>query len=283
MIPSILALEEGYCLVAEVSDISPSSIEIGEEFTIGIHIENCGEKLPTEIYYEIINPPEKLIIKEPLITHIPQIRYANSERFLVYHVKVSDDAISGEYVLKTRLSYGGYNLSIDKDYSITIDVIGSEAELSVASVKTKPVLPYEGDLVDLTLRIENTGEGTAKSVSVYIDHPFQGLKQSFIGSLDSDEDGPAVITFIADKSGEFEFPLIISYQDDFGKNEVKTMISFSVLEKKTNLFVILFGIIIIIIIGVFVFYSFKTKKEKDRVIQQLLKGNGNGKNKLKRK
>lgn len=264
--------QTGYCVIAEVSDISPSSIGIGEEFTVGVHIENCGLEMPEYVSFELLNLPVDIEIKEPLIINISSLYYGNSERFITYHMKTAEDAQPGTHIIKTKLSYGGREFSIIKDYNITFEVIGDKAELGIASLKTNPVLPFEGDTVELTLRIENTGDGTARSVSVYVDHEFQGLKQSFIGALDSDEDGPAVLTFIVDEAGEFEFPVTIFYYDDFGKKEIKTNINVNILKKKANIGGIIFAIIIIAVIGWGVFYFFKVKKLKDKIIHQLLKG-----------
>ena len=274
---SVNALEEGYCVTAEVSDISPSSIGIGEEFTVGIQIENCGDEIPEYISFELLNPPTDITIKEPLIINISNLYYGNSERFITYHMRTTEDAQPGTHIIKTKLSYGEKKYSIIKNYNIIFNVIGEKAELSIASLKTKPVLPREGETVELTLRIENTGDGTAKAVSVYADHPFQGLKQSFIGALDSDEDGPAVLTFIVDKPGEFEFPVTISYKDDFGDKEIKTNVSLNVLKKKSNIGAIILAILIIAVFGGGIYYFMKTKKAKDKIIRQLLKGNNSGK------
>jgi len=257
-----------FCATAEVSDISPSSIKVGEEFTIGIQIENCGNENPGPIYFELLNPPVDLAIKEPLIIDIPELNYGNSERFIIYHMKTNEDASSGTYVIKTRLIYGK---SI-KDYNITFEIIGNEAELSIASIKTDPVLPVKGETVELIMRIENTGDGTAKSVSVYANHPFEGLKQSFIGALDSNEDGPVVLTFIVDEVGEFEFPVTISYKDDFGDNEIKTNVSLTVLKKKVNIGGIILTILILAAFGGGIYYFIRTKKSKDNIIHQLLQG-----------
>ena len=270
--PTITALEEGYCVTAEVSDISPTSIGINEEFTIGVQIENCGDKMPEYVSFELLNPPIDITIKEPLIIHISKLYYGSSERFITYNMKTTEDAQPGIHIIKARLSYGEEGYSMMKNYEITFKVIGEKAELSIASLKTNPVLPTEGETVELTLRIENTGDGTAKSVSVYADHEFQGLKQSFLGALDSDEDGPAVLTFIVDKAGEFEIPVTISYKDDFGDNEIKTMMEISVLEKKSNAGVIIFVILILAVIGWGIYYFIKTKKSKDKIIHQLLSG-----------
>ena len=256
------------CVTAEVSDISPSSIEVGEEFTVGIQIENCDSDSPGTVYFELLNPPTDISIKEPLTIDIPELNYANSERFITYHMKVNEDASPGTYVIKTKLMYG----EAVRNYNITFEVIGDKAELGIASLKTNPVLPKEGETVELTMRIENTGDGTARSVEIYADHPFQGLKQSFIGALDSDEDGPAVLTFIVNEHGEFEFPINISYKDDFGDNEIKTNVNLNVLKKKSNIGTIILIILIIVIFGGGIYYFIKTKKAKDKTIHQLLQG-----------
>jgi hypothetical protein len=271
VLPFVVTLNVGLCVNAEVSDISPSSIKIGDEFTIGIHIENCGTILPQNVSFEILSLPADISVKEPLIIQIPKIQYANSERFIVFHMKLNNEAESGTYVIKTRLSSGG-EMKMIKDNEILINVIGDKAELSVASVKISPVLPYKGDTTELTLRIENTGKGTAKSVEIYADHPFQGIKKSFIGALDANEDGPIVLTFIADKVGEFEIPIIISYKDDFGINEIQKEINLTILKKKINWGLIIFTIAII----AFAIWGFKNytklKRSKNKIIHQLLGG-----------
>ncbi len=178
-------------------------IDIGEEFTIGIQIENCGSKIPEFVQFELINPPTDIEIKESLVIEIPRLNYANSERFITYHMRIAENASPGNYLIKTRLTYGEKDsLTVEND-NISFLVRGEKAELNLASVKVNPVLPTEKETVELTMRIENTGRGAAKSIVVYAEHPFQGTKQAFIGSLNSNEEGPAIFTFIADKSGTF--------------------------------------------------------------------------------
>ncbi len=277
------ALAGTACAEASVSDISPSSVEIEEEFTVGIQIENCGDTVPEDLYFEIINPPHDIIIKEPLVIEIPTLLYSDSRRSLVYHMKSTSDAKPGIYEIRTRLSYGLGKFSTQKTYDFNVTVRGEEAELDLASVKTNPVLPREDDTVELTLRIENFGEGAANSVRVYADHPFNGIKESFIGTLDPDEDGPAILTFVVDKSGEFNFPIRISYKDDFGDSQINTDVSMIVLKKDNKVGVILLSIFILLIIAGLIFYYIRTKKAKDRIIQELLKGNHNDVSKKKRK
>lgn len=271
VLPSVLAVK-GLCVEAEISDISPSSINIGDEFTIGIHLENCGDSIPKNVTFEILSLPTHISVKEPMITYIPTIQYSNSERFIVFHMKIDEGAESGTYVIKTRLSYGSENLKIMKDSEISINVIGDEAKLSIASVKTDPALPYKGDIIELTLRIENFGDGTSNAIRVYAEHPFKGIKESFIGTLDSNEDGPAVFTLIADKSGDFEIPVRISYKDDFGDDEIQTKININILKKKINWFLIIFLIVLILLTIWGIRNYTKLRRTKNEIIHQLLSG-----------
>lgn len=271
---SFTTAAETYCVQASVTDINPSSIDLGEEFTVGIQIENCGSKIPDFVSFEILNPPEGITIKEPLVVAVPDLYYGNSERFLTYHLKVDDDATPGEYTIRTKLYYGEKDYSLIKDLNIVFTIIGEKAEIGIASIKTLPILPYKGDTVEMTLRIENVGKGDAKSIRVYVNHSFDGIKQTFIGKLASDEDGPAVFTFIADKYGEFEFPVTIFYYDDFGEKEFNSKIDMTILEKETNIELILFISITCFIILIGTIYFIRMKKAKDKIIHQLLKGNG---------
>lgn len=275
MIVSVAAAQEGSCVDVSVNDVSPSSVGIDEEVTVGILIENCGTINPQVVEFELVDVSPFLQVKESLKKNIGSLSYANSERFIVYHIRIAEDAVPGEYIINYRLSYGQTSLTLKEEGSFTITVTGEEADLNIASIKTDPTLPYEGDTVELTLRIENFGEGVANSVRVFVDHPFQGLKQSFIGSLDPDEDGPAVLTFIAHKDGEFNFPVTISYQDDFGLHEIATNVNLTILNKKINWVGIIITVALIALGTWFVVHYFRTKRKKDTIIQQLLEGNSN--------
>lgn len=270
-LPFVNPLTAGLCANVEITDISPTSINIGEEFTVGILIDNCGTELPKDIRFELKDVSPFIEVKESLNKHIGELGFSNSDRFLIYHMKVSEDASPGKYRFNYRLNYD----PIVTEGSFSVTVIGKKAELNIATFKTKPVLPYEGDVVELTLRIENFGKGIANSIKVSVEHPFQGIKDSFIGTLNPDEDGPATFTFIADKSGEFEFPVKISYEDDFGKKEIESNAGIIILKKKINWIGIASSILATILLVWFIIHYFRTKRKKDTIIQQLLEGKTN--------
>lgn len=263
--------ETGYCMNANVTDISPTSVGLDEEFTVGIVIENCGDVIPESATFELKDISPDIRVKESLIKEMGKLGYSDSERFLLYHMKTSANATPGTYLIKYVLSYTSQQFSFKEEGNFSITVTGEEAELNLASVKTKPVLPRQGETVELTLRIENVGEGDAKSIKVYSDYPFKGVKQSFIGSLEPNEDAPAIFTFIADKPGEFKFPVTITYSDDFGAKETKTDVEISVIEKKSDLGTIMLIVFIVIVFGLIIFYLLRKNKAKDNTIAQLLR------------
>ncbi|WMW23022.1 COG1361 S-layer family protein [Methanolobus mangrovi] len=366
------------CLTAVVEDISPSSVGIDEEFTIGIGLENCGTRVPEDITFEIISIPPDIIVTEDLVAYIPTFVYHDSRRQLIYHMRTTPDAKPGSHIIKMRLAYGNQAVEQVTYYDVEVFVIGEHAEPRISSVKTNPEYMYEGDTVDLDLEIENLGKGIAKSVivklnhdfkgiksstigtldlnasqtalfkfkanksgtfdipviveyeddygkqkdeydiqitvldkkgslnlasvkvdpilpqmddtveltmriensgdrtinsiRVYADHPFKGLKESFIGTLDPDEDGPAVITFIADQSGEFEIPVTITYIDDFGEEQIETKVNVIVMEKSGGAGTIIVVLLLLAVIGGLAYNNYRTKKSKDEIIKQLMEG-----------
>ena len=369
------------CVAAEVQEISPSSVGIDEEFTLGINLESCGSEIPKNVTFAITSIPSDIIVTEDLVTNIPQLFYGTSERYIRYHMRTAPDANPGPHIIKMELAYGSEGVRISRDYEVEVRIIGENAEprissvntnpeyiyegdsvdlllgihnygeaiaksvvvsldhefkgikyatigsldldgsqtalfkfkadkagdfkipvmieyeddfgeqaddyeikitvldkkgsLNIASVKVDPILPYMGDTVELTMRIENFGNRTFNSVRVYVDHPFKGLKESFIGTLDPNEDGPAVITFIADQAGEYEFPITITYNDDFGEEQVKTKVNVIILEVDGGAGTVVVVLLVLAVIGGLIYYDYKTKKAKDEIIKQLMKGKEN--------
>ncbi len=273
-----------YCINPVVSDISPSSIGIDQEFTVGILLDNCGDQAPQNITFELKDISPEITVKEPLVRNLTEIG-SLGDRFLLYHMKTSNQIIPGDYYINYKLEYsGGDGIIYPKEGSFVVTVTGNKAELSIASSKTNPVMPLQGQAVELTLRIENYGKGTANSIRVLLNHNFSGSREAFIGTLSPDEDGPAVFTFIPKKNGDYIIPVKIFYQDDFGQKEFDTSVEVYVSEADSGWLYILFGAIIILIIGTLIFYLFKIKRTKEKIIHQLLRGSHPEKKKiLKRK
>ncbi len=224
--------EDGECVTATVQGINPSSVGIDDEFTLGINLENCGSEIPENVTFAITSIPHDILVTEDLVTNIPKLFYSTSERYIRYHMRTTPDAKSGPHVIKMKLTYGSEGFATSKNYEVEIIVIGEDAEPRISSVKTSPEYIYEGDTVDLRLGIENYGEAIAKSVVVSLDHDFKGIKDSTIGTLDLNGTQTALFKFKASKAGEYKIPVIIEYEDDFGKQKDEYEIKITVLDKK---------------------------------------------------
>ena len=99
--------------------------------------------------------------------------------------------------------------------AISLDIRG-EAELGIAALETSPIRVEQGGPFDLTIRIENTGTGDAKSVSATIDLPFTGTKEAFIGKIKPGNDAPAVFPLDAGRPGTYQYLAEITFTDDWG-------------------------------------------------------------------
>lgn len=278
ILPGLADINQGQCLNAVVQDISPSSVGIDEEFTVGISLESCGSEAPTNIKFEIIELPPDIIVIENISTYIPVFTYADSKRQLVYHMHTTSDAKPGIHIIKMKLTYGTEEVITTSYYNVQIIVRGGYAKPRISSVKIDPALPYNGDTVEITMRVENAGNSAINSVKTQFNHPFQGPKEAFVGTLDPNEDGPAVLTFIANKSGNYELPVIITYNDDYGEKQLKNNVNIVILEKNNFVRIYAFILLLVAIIAIIGYYSYKKIKAKDTVIKQLMQSSDKSNN-----
>jgi len=132
--------------------------------------------------------------------------------------------------------------------------------LNIAYIKTEPILPKVGDEVTLTIRLENFGRGDANSVKAKVDIPFFGIKESFLGELESGDDSSAVFTLVSDRSGVIDYDLIVTYKDDFGNKEFSESLELNIQENpRSNILTMGIAILLIALIGGIIYY-FKFRK-----------------------
>jgi hypothetical protein len=251
-----------------ISSIStdPEYIYEGDTVDLDLEIENFGESIAKSVVVNL-NHGFKGITSSTIGAIAPEDKQTALFKFKANNSGTFDIPVIIEY----EDDYG-----IQKDeYDIKITVLDRKGSLNLASVKVNPVLPQKDDTVELTMRIENSGDRTINSIRVYADHPFQGLKESFIGTLDPDEDGPAVFTFVADQSGEFEIPVTITYIDDFGEEQVKTKVNVIIMKQDDGAGTIIIVLLLLAVIGGLAYNNYRTKKSKDEIIKQLMKGGSN--------
>ncbi len=176
-----------------------------------------------------------------------------SSKKLEYHILAKDNAEPASYSVPIRRDYqseDGRNFSSSE--LVGVNVLG-KGRLNIAGINTDPSGIEKGNYLTLTIRIENAGNGNAKSVKANIDIPFRGTKTAFLGKIEPDNDAPAIFNLYADDAGEYKYNLTVQYEDDLGTHETREELMMTVSPgDRTSVFVII--LFIIAVIGVYWFF-----------------------------
>jgi hypothetical protein len=257
LLSSVSAFQEGYCARAEITSINPSSVGADEDFTVGIVIDNCGDKIPENITFEITRYSEDIRIKEPLLNNIGKMGYANSKRFILYNMRTSPDTTPGEHTFETRLRYGNNNFYIEKESNFSIIVNTQKPDLTISRIYTNPEVISEGEKIILTIDIENAGNGEAKDVRVELENlNLEGVKQKYLGKIKSDENMPARFVFEKSKKGIYEGNIKVNYKFAGNEEELNFPIEIQVFSNGTNYFYV---ILIVLILGALGYFLYQKK------------------------
>ncbi|MFW6233375.1 MAG: hypothetical protein ACOC3Z_01795 [Nanoarchaeota archaeon] len=257
LVSFVSAFQDSYCATAEITSINPSSIGADEDFTVGIVIDNCGDEIPENITFEILRHSDDIEIKEPLINHIGKMGYTNSQRFILYHMHSSFDAIPGEHVFETKITYGNKDFYIEKRDNFSITINTQKPDLAVSRVYTNPEIISEGEKIILTIDIENAGNGEAKDVRVELENlELEGIKQKYLGKIESDENMPARFIFEGDKKGIYEGDIKINYKFAGENKELNFPVEIQVFSNRTNYFYV---IGVVLMLGVFGYFFYRKK------------------------
>ncbi len=180
---------------------------------------------------------------------------------LNYRLLVKDKTLISSYSIPIKMEYKDENGKNTSSQSfVGVKVLG-DAELSIGNIKTEPQNPAKGDLATITMRLENSGNGDAKSVKVSLDIPFEGTKTAFLGKIKPDDDAPGVFTFYVTESGDIPYTAAIEFEDDLGRHTVKEALTLNV--RNTNKNGIVIPVIVVVLIALaFVFYLFRRKKSR---------------------
>jgi len=263
-------------LVLMNSSISPGVITPGDEFILTTDVTSVGTGNSKNIRVGLALDQLPQII--PLDDSSRFIQGLNSQESEVvsFRLKVAGDSEPTSYNIPIVIicTDETENENVISSEVIGLDVQG-KAKLTIANIKTDPLLGSVNEEMSLTIRIENAGEGDAKSVKVAIvDLPFTGIKEAFLGKVEADDDSPAVFTLIPDKSGEFTYSLLITYEDDFGEHTTIEELNLLVKGSNNDSIINIILILICILIGFGLYYSRMedgTKKEKIRYFFKLKK------------
>lgn len=220
----------------EIADVTIDKKEIkpGDNFRININLRNAGDNEIKWVKVALL-PEDAGIIpfssaSERVFNDLPsKLQYTASFDFSI------DKGIPpGNYLITVYLSYQDENGAFFNETKTTGVKVIDNSNLDIASIKTDPQRIYAGENVILTIRIENNGQGDAKSVNSEINIPLKGEKTAFLGTLKPDEDAPAVYAFKTEESGEINYNLRIIYKDDRGEHIKDQPLTLVVYQRNAN-------------------------------------------------
>jgi hypothetical protein len=238
--------------------INPELISPQDTFNITFSVSNEGTGIAREV--QVIAATGGLpFVPIGSDTNIIKTLDPGESIQLNYRLLVKDKTLISSYSIPIKMEYKDENGKNTSSSSfVGVKVLG-DAQLSIGNIKTEPQNPVNGDLVTITMRLENSGNGDAKSVKVSLNIPFEGTKTAFLGKIKPDDDAPGVFTFYATDSGDIPYTAAIEFEDDLGRHTVKEALTLNVRNTNTN-GIIIPVIVVVLVAGAFVFYRFRRKK-----------------------
>jgi len=226
--------------------IEPEIISPGDNFNLNFSVSNNGTGIASAIRVTSLIENLPFISTGTNTRVIGKLSPASSKK-LEYRLLAKDNAEPASYSIPIRLDYqseDGRNFSSSE--IVGVNVLG-KGRLNIAGINTDPSRIEKGNYLTLTIRIENAGNGNAKSVKANIDIPFRGTKTAFLGKIEPDNDAPAIFNLYADDAGEYKYNLTIQYEDDLGTHETREELMMTVSPgDRTSVFIIILFIVAVI-------------------------------------
>ena len=193
--------------------INPELISPQEAFDLAFSVSNEGTGIAREVQISAATGGLPFVPVGSDTKIIKKLDPGESGR-LSYRIQVKDRAEISSYSIPIKMDYKDENgKNISSQGFTGIEVLG-KAKISIANIKTEPQNPVNGDLVSVTMRIENSGNGDAKSVKVSINTPIKGTKIAFLGKIQPNDDAPAVFTLYTTESGDIPYSAVIEFEDE---------------------------------------------------------------------
>lgn len=230
----------------------PDQITPGTPFDLAVDITNEGRSKAHDITALIDTPDRSITSLSPEQHYIRELGPDDTTHL---NLSFATDTGIPVGIIQIPLSVSFLttdNTRYEQKAQIGVHIQG-RGEMGISKYQISPQQIKTGDTFSLILRLENTGTDDAKSVRASLDIPFEGIREAFVGTIEPDNDAPAVFTLRATQAGEIPYTLNITYQDDYGKHSVSEPLSLSVQQTDGTAVIILILILIIAAIAIFVY------------------------------
>ncbi len=252
-----------YALIAQpavsVARTAPDRVVPGETFSLSLLLENTGLSRANDLSVQVSPSNATSIVSlSPEHYYVEHLEPGDAARF---NLSFATDrrTPTGLQVIPVSLTYVTPDAAkVARTESVGVQVTG-QAEMGIASLSTDPVRPSAGSPLTLIIRIENTGTDDATSVRATVDLPFEGTKEAFVGTIEPDNDAPAVFNLRAGDAGDRPYTLTVDWRDDRGAHTMIEDLSISVEAPDRTPIVV--GVVVLVIAAVAIVWWLRRRKE----------------------
>lgn len=241
--------------------VSPEILSPKDTFNITFSVSNEGTGVAREIQVSTATGALPFV---PVGVDTKVIKELNPGESIQLNngVLVKDNAEISSYSIPIKMDYIDENgKNISSQSSVGVRVLG-RAELSISNIKTEPQDPIQGDTVIVTMRIENSGSGDARSVKVNLNIPFEGTKTAFLGKIKPNDDTPAVFSVLANESGDIPYLTAIEFEDDLGLHSTTQALDLHIRGTNKSSLSPLAVVITVMVVGAALYYIYRRKNKQ---------------------
>ncbi|RXE56700.1 S-layer protein [Methanoculleus taiwanensis] len=267
--PVPVNVNSGYAIIKKpairIERSVPESVIPGQPFNLTLVVANDGQAAANDVTVNVNASTSSITAATPQTFYIPRLAPGEEAAREMRFLTDTGTALGLQPILIT-VAYQNNDGNLFREVSTVGVPIQGKAELGVASVSTDPTRITVGDPIDLIIRVENSGTGDANSVRATIDGlPLQGGKEAFMGTIEPNNDAPAVFTLTADEAGTFDYTLLITYTDDFGTHTMEERLQMAVADSDDTLLLIAAAAIVIVAAVVAVWWWRRRRREEEEM------------------
>lgn len=227
-------------------------IEPGGTFKFNLVIENVGDNEIKWLKLKLMPRDKELIPllsdSEVIFKDLPQ----GANNWTEMWFSIDRDAPAKNYALDLVLNYmDERGTEYNETRLVGVTVMG-RANMDIAKKTLEPARVMENQPFTLTMKIENTGTGDAKGVTVNLEPDLKGDTLAYLGEIKKNDYSNAIFSLDGAGSGNQVAVLRISYEDDTGKHEVMKDIYLIINPAESQNPLPLFIIAFVVIAAVFV-------------------------------
>ncbi len=241
--------------------VNPELTSPKDTFNITFSVSNEGTGIAREVQISTATGELPFV---PVGGDTKIIKELNPGEFsqLNYRAQVKDNAEISSYSIPINMEYKDENgTNISSQSFVGVRVLG-KAELAISDLKNDPQAPVQGDTVTVTMRIENSGNGDAKSVKVNLNIPFEGTKTAFLGKIKPNDDAPAVFSVLANESGDIPYFAAIEFEDDLGMHSTTQALNLHIRGTNKSSSSPIAAVIAVMVVGAALYYLYRRKNKQ---------------------